>query len=454
MYEEYDEQGYSIRIEFDANGSYFGNSNQGRVFDVYNPDTLPINEENGMKIIKLIDPEDEIRGKANAHELERNAINGCFFAGWYTMTELLDEQGDVVKDESGNTVYVYDKWDFEKDTLEIDPKKEYTSEVPTLTLHAAWVKTPTVEVYDYDEKTGKEMLLGTYVIKSPANDKNAIITAPYLDLAKGEYNFATLKDTYKWQERFTSEENGQVITSFFEGLYLDKSMQQSIGAQYTHPYEYNEENATMKNEVLKLYVNYETMAGDWYKIYSAKQLVNNAKADGNYEIMADLTFDSLTMWPNVFRNNEFTGTIKGNGRTISNVSIESTNGQYFGMFKTISADAKIENVAFDGITAQINKSYRNPGGRYAVFAATIQDGFKFENVTFENAVLEISASANSIVTADFEIGFVCADGYTNDLGVSLDGFTVRAITTDYDFYDLAIDVNENDVEVTFTSKSE
>ena len=439
IYNDYDEQGYSIRIEFDANGSFFGNSNQVRVFDMYNLDELPTNEA-GMKVIKIVNPEDISRGKENAYELQRKAKPGYFFAGWYT-------EMTAKKDENGNTYYEYNgKWDFENGVLEIDPNKEYTASKPTLTLHAAWVKIPTIEIYDGETSIGK------IDITNPANTSNAVITTPYIDLAKGEYNFGIIKSLLS--ERIVTGEDTKV-TSFYEGLYLDKELTEKLGETYTHPYEYDEQTATIKNEVLKLYVNYEEMDGEWYRIYSAKQLANNAKADGNYVLMSDITFDGLTAWPNVFRNNVFTGSIVGNGYTISNVNIESTSGQYFGMFKSISASAKIENVSFDGITAKLERAYRNPGGRYAVFAATIEDGFKFENVSFTNVDFQISDSAIVIVTADYEIGFICADGYSENLGVSLDGFTASVYVTEpASAYDLTITVNGNQVEIEFQEKLE
>lgn len=441
IYDSYDEQGYSIRIEFDANGSFFGNSNQVRVFDVYSLDELPTDEQTGMKLIKIISPEDQtLRGKENAYELDRKVVSGYFFAGWYT-------EKTAKKDENGNTYYEYSgKWDFENGVLEIDPEKEYTAKAPTLTLHAAWVKTPTVEIYD------GETSLGKIEISNPANLNNAVIKTPYVDLAKGEYNFGIAKSLLS--ERIVTGEESKV-TSLYEGLYLDSELTEKLGETYTHPYEYDEATATIKNEVLKLYVNYEEKAGEWYRIYSAKQLVNNAKADGNYEIMADLEFDGLTAWPNVFRNNTFTGSIIGNGHTISNVNIESTSGQYFGMFKSISKDAKIENVSFDGITAKLERAYRNPGGRYAVFAATIEDGFKFEGVSFANVELQISDSAIVIVTADYEIGFICADGYSDDLGVSLDGFTASVYVTEpSSAYNLVITQEGNQVGIEFQEKLE
>ena len=452
-YERYDDEGYNVTVKYDANGSYFGNAGQLYVTDTYNIKDSALNS-NGNKEILLVDPENEIRGKANVQEIARAAMPGYFFAGWYTGKTELKVNGEVVKDDKNNTVYVYSgKWDFSK-KYEIDPNKDYSASEPVVTLYAAWVRTPSVEIYNGEE------LVATYEIKNPTLGSNSIITAPYLDLKKGEYNFGTLKDAlasgttnrYSWVERFV--ENG--TTNFFEGLYLDSTLETKMSEKYTHPYDYDAQTAQIDNLTLKLYINYESKAGEWYRVYSAAQLANNAKPDGNYELMADIEFSALTPWPNTFKNNDFTGTIEGNGHKMSNISIESTSGQYFGMFKSITKDAKIQNVSLENITAVIDRTYRNPGARYGIIAAIIEDGFKFDNVSVTNATLNISASSVAIITADYEVGLICAEGYSEDLGLDLDQFSYKSIETEYDLYTLNIEKkpDENGLSLEFVAKEQ
>lgn len=446
-YDDYDKSGYNVTIKYDANGSYFGNAGQLYVTDTYSQESLKVNEDGKIEIM-LVNPEDEVRGKANAQEIARAAMPGYSFAGWYSeRKEAIDENGNVRKDDKGNTVYIYGgKWNFDGTYL-LD-NKDYTASEPAVTFYAAWVRNPSVEIYD------GENLVATYEIKNPMLGKNSIISAPYLDLKKGEYNFGTLKDAYaagttskySWVERYV--ENGK--TYFFDGLYLDEERQNQISADQKLAFVYDEATATIKYPETKLYISYEEKAGDWYRIYSAKQLVNNAKADGNYEIMADLEFDALTAWPRVFTNNDFSGTIEGNGFKISGVSLETTtNSQYLGMFKSITKDAKIENVTFDGISALIDKAYRTPGARYAVVASSIDDGFKFENVEFTNVVLKIAASSAIQYSPEYEIGLICTDGYTEELGASLDGFSFEVVTSELDSYTLVITQNANSLELVF-----
>ncbi len=453
VYGEYDKSGYNITVKYDANGSYFGNAGQLYVTDTYSQESLKVNKDGKLEL-PLIDPEDSVRGKANAQEIARSAMPGYSFAGWYSeRTEKTDEQGNVVKDDKGNTVYIYSgKWSFDGKYL-LDAK-DYTASEPAITFYAAWVRNPSVEIYD------GENLVATYEIKNPMLGKNSIISAPYLDLKKGEYNFGTLKDAvsagtagkYAWTERFVNEDG--TLTSFFEGLYLDPEFNNKIDSEQKHTYTYAEATASIDNLKMKLYIKYEEVSGEWYRIYSAKQLVNNAKVDGNYEIMADLQFEALTPWPRVFTNNDFSGTIQGNNFKISGVSIESnSNSQYFGMFKSISKDAKIENVTFDGATATITKSvFIKPGARYALFAAAIEEGCSFTNVEFTNATLKIAAAAYAMVTADYEVGLICADGYHDGLGISLDGFSFEVVTSELDNQTLVITQNGNSLELVFEAK--
>ena len=229
-----------------------------------------------------------------------------------------------------------------------------------------------------------------------------------------------------------------------------------MSEKYTHPYDYDAQTAQIDNLTLKLYINYESKAGEWYRVYSAAQLANNAKPDGNYELMADIEFSALTPWPNTFKNNDFTGTIEGNGHKMSNISIESTSGQYFGMFKSITKDAKIQNVSLENITAIIDRTYRNPGARYGIIAAIIEDGFKFDNVSVTNATLNISASSVAIITADYEVGLICAEGYSEDLGLDLDQFSYKSIETEYDLYTLNIEKkpDENGLSLEFVANEQ
>ncbi|MBQ8545494.1 MAG: hypothetical protein IJ437_00960 [Clostridia bacterium] len=465
VYDEYNEDGYKVTIRYDANGGFFGNAGQLYVNDTYNIGKVRINE-NGMKEIKLVDLNDPSRGKANMYPLDTASNTGYFHAGWYTeKTAMTDENGKAIKDDLGNVVYSYSgKIEFPQ-IIEIDPTKKYSADEPAITVYAAWVRCPRVEVYE--KVKGVDTLIGTYEITKPLSTNGNKIIMPEIDSETGYLKFNTLAAVSDWQEREVVDtvamtENGSTtikVTKYFDGFYIDSARQNKASGTYTFPFVYDSETATIQNDTLKLYTKYEEKIGEWFKIYTASQLDDNASADGNYEIMADLEFTERITWPNAFKNNEFTGVIKGNGHTISNIQIKSTNGQYFAMFGGISEDAVIENITFDNVSATIDKTYRYPGGRYALFAAVIardEDGARkpFKNVSLTNATLNICASSYAIETQDYEVALLCAEGYGEDLGIDISDISYNVIAEEYDIHNLIItkDADGNKLILVFEQK--
>ena len=469
FYKEYNDDGYTVSVKFDANGSYFGSSGNLFATDTYSLSQLKLNE-NGMKELYIVKPEESIRGEENKLEIERAAKSGYFFAGWYTeMTEAKDSYGNVLKDDKGNTVYNYSGyWDFSK-PYEIDPSpsEPYTAEEPVVTLYAAWVRQPSVEIYDIID--GEEKLVAIYEIKNATLEGNNVIKLPAWSTKNQKYEFGTLTEAivpktdggttekYQWNlSSFTQNESGAITsTVFFDSLCLDSERQNKLtGESYIHPFVYHAESATMENPTLKLYISNQEKSGEWYRAYNAKEFISAAGRDCQIEVMQDLQFSALVAWPNVFRNNEFEGTILGNGHKISGVTINSTSGATFGMFKSIKKDAVIKDLTFENTTASIKNVYIKPGGRYAIVASSIEDGFKFDNVSFENMKLQIHASASSIVTQDYEVGLVCADGYSESLGVDISKFNFEVITEEADIFTLNItqDVDKNRLLLEFVAK--
>ena len=82
-YDEYGESGYNITVKYDANGSYFANAGQLYVTDTYSQESLKVNADGKLEL-PLVNPEDQIRGNGNAHQIARSAMPGYSFAGWYS----------------------------------------------------------------------------------------------------------------------------------------------------------------------------------------------------------------------------------------------------------------------------------------------------------------------------------------------------------------------------------
>ena len=366
-YRTNDAEGYNISIKFDANGGFF-TTNTAVIVDSYNLADLP-KDSNGDAQIALLSPDDSRRGK----EAFTAVKNGYFLAGWYTQ-----------KTEEGYA----NKWDFENSTYSVKADGDYTASEPILTLYAAWV--PLFEIEIYDLNTGAKVNSTSI---SPMEVDMAHIQLPSWDEKTGSVLMGKFPkyDGYTWGD-----------------VYLDAEGTQKVeGAEIAHPGKLNEENATAENATMKLYVDY--MEGEWFHITTAKQLVSNASLSGNYILDADLDFTDQ-IWPTAFMHGNFTGTIIGNGHTISNVTITQTSNSKVntGLFGQLTEDASISDVTFENTTLIIEGGTRIPGASFGLLAGTVSDNAALSNLAIDGKV-QIAADAY-FGTDDYVIGLLCGSG--------------------------------------------
>jgi hypothetical protein len=205
--------------------------------------------------------------------------------------------------------------------------------------------------------------------------------------------------------------------------------------------EWDEETATSKTPVIKLYTEWEE--GKRYKIYKAEDLIANADLNGHYEIYSNLYFTDKD-WPKAFQNGEFNGTIIGNGKKISNVSIESatTNRLANGLFASIGKDAVIENIAFENITHTIDVAAVKPGTSFGLFAASVADGASFSKVTVSGKLL-IGDNCASLVDSDVSISKLVVSGNTSGITANI---TVEKKNEADNSFDLVVD-GDGDVTI-------
>jgi len=216
-YKDYDKQGYSVSIKYDANGGIF-TTNTSVLVDTYNLDTLP--SEDGKKIITLLDPNSPVRG----NQAYLAAKVGYHLAGWYTeRTELTDENGEVIG-------YTYSgKWDFEASKYAVDPDANYNPARPILTLYAAWVPAFSCEFYSVDD-SGALTLIDTKEINPVEGSE---ITLPAFDEEAGAFEIdGILYDLY-----YTESCSGTKIS----------------GTAISHMGFFNSADATVENPVMKIY---------------------------------------------------------------------------------------------------------------------------------------------------------------------------------------------------------
>lgn len=374
-YEINNEDNYTVSVRYDANGGTF-TTNTSVIVDSYDASAAKADSK-GIAEIPLRAPDDESR-KNDAFTASKK---DHFLAGWYT-------ERTESKNADGETVYTYSgKWDFENDRLSVDTSKEYSADEPVITLYAAWI--PLFEIKFHDIESGE--YLNSYVFDPTVTDE---IKLPAWDTETGAmemYEFPE-RDGYTFDKAYYDEEG----TTLAEGELID----------HTGVIDY--ETGTAENYVMDLYVTWTE--GEWYRIHTAEQFLENASVNGHYDILADLDFEGEN-WPTSFMYNNFAGHINGNGHTIKNVEVTQTNNSKVnaGLFGNLTENAILTDITFENITFTIKAGTRVVGTSYGLFAGTISADATLNNVTLKNSTLQVDSSCY-FGASDYSIGMVCGMG--------------------------------------------
>ena len=391
QYDVLDEEGATVSVRFDANGGMFAGTNGVTVVDVFDISTYAT-DANGNALIPLLEPDNDKRDH-NAFEISRT---GHSLAGWFYET--------TVTDENGNSTVVNKRWDFANDKLVLDTSKTYSSSDPVLTLTAVWIPYVTFEYY------ADGALLGT--------TQSTYIEQPEWDLTTGRLNYNNF-----------IENKGKT----FVAAYLDEAMTQPMPARVEGEFDY--ENGVSLTPVIKIYTTWKD--GEWFKISNVSQLSKNASAKGCYELLADLDFSS-SFWPAAFTNNTFSGTIVGNGHTISGISTVAaiTRGgdiNHGAIFGGLAAEASITGVNFSNITYTIKSAAKAASVNFGLFAGS-NGGATLTDITVTSSKLIIAESfgedfSHKISTDSFKVGLLFADGDT-DIDYSGVSYEIAASSAD------------------------
>ncbi len=412
-YQINDSENYTVSIKYDANGGSF-TTNTSVIVDTYSLSDLPVGA-NGKAQVALITPDDPARGKTNAFPAVKS---GYFLTGWYaTRTE-------TGVDDAGNPVYAYaDKWDFENGLLELDVNGTYSAEEPQLTLYAAWAPMLQVEFC----QVGSDEVLSTYAF-APTEGTELAVPAWNTETGAIEmYKFPVL--------------DGHT----FEGAFLDKDGKQPItGSSIAHPGVVDEATGAVENGSLRLYVSY--IPGNWYHIYNVDQFVKNANINNSLEIHADLDFTDK-IWPSNLMTGSYTGTIHGNGHTLSNITIShrDTKRLNAGLFGRVDSGAVIEDVVFENVSFTIAKGVMNSGTSYGLLAGSVADGAQLSGVKILSGTIYIDSDCY-FADVDYAIGLVCGMGEYGDIdysGISClpSGNAPEKVTIAIDGNAVTVDIN-------------
>lgn len=383
IYKENDRLGYNVSVKFDACGGSFASGNTPVIVDSFNVSEMTANGE-GKVEIPLLSPE----GRTNV-----NIQNtGHFLIGWYAQ-----------RTDNGDGTYTYAQpWDFEKDRLTVDAGAKHNASEPVLTLYAAWAPEYKVEFYDAASKT----LLGEYKFNPTAGVE---LKLPYWDAQTG---------TQKME--IVPARSGYT----FVGISFDEVGLKPVTGEYvTHPGTVNYENGTSENSTLKLYTTWTQ--GQWYQISTAEQFADNFSLTGCYDIQADLDFTDV-IWPTAAMHGTFTGQIRGNGHTFSNISLEQTNTNkvHTGLFGNLADKSAVSDLTLDHVTLTIKKGSRLNGVAYGLLTGNLSTQAYLENVSIQESRIVIDSGCY-LAEDSYVIGLICGMG-----SCDLDDSGVACVTDD------------------------
>ncbi len=401
-YEINDTQNYTVSVKYDANGGFF-TTNTFVMVDSYDISALPVDGD-GNAQLALIAPDHTARG----NDAFAAVNNGYFLAGWYAQ-----------RIDNGDGTYTYaDKWDFDADRLPVAAGAAHTSGQPVLTLYAAWV--PLFQVEFCDRATGD--VLGTYTFDPSLNEQ---IRLPAWDKATGT---------------IAMNDFPAVAGRTFEAAWYDKAGKQAVDTDtVSHPGTVDYATGTAQNGTMQLYVDY--MDGEWYHIYSVEQFVKNANLAGSYVLHTDLDFTDA-IWPTAFMYGNYTGTIQGNGHTISNVQVIQTNNSKAnaGLFGRLAETSRLEDVTFENATLTIQSGTRVAGTTFGLLAGTVADGAVLQNVAIPSGAVNIDSTRCYFGADDYVIGLIC--GFGDAQGIDAAGISCAVVGDNPDTMQVEVDGNE------------
>ena len=195
----------------------------------------------------------------------------------------------------------------------------------------------------------------------------------------------------------------------YEAAYLDAAGTQPLtGATFTHPGTVDSATGAAQNGVMDIYLDWTE--GQWYHIYSLEQFKDNASVAGSYVLHTDLDFEG-EIWPSSLMYGNFSGTIEGNGHTISNVSFAQTNNSKVnaGLFGYLTEKAAIRDVTFRNITFTIESGTRVAGTSYGLLAGSVAAEAEVSGVSILESRLVVDSTCYFGVD-DYVIGLVCGMG--------------------------------------------
>lgn len=468
--------GVNVVVHYDKNGGIFADKENQIFTDAFKYSDV----ENGG--VRLLAPGDQARGDRNATNSTASR-SGYDLVGWYRNVTLrvddagnplddegnlchirravTDDKGNPVLDDEGNAVYELVSeagkpqaqmfsglWDFSPDGDVLrkedlgEPEEEYGDgkTVYSFTLYAAWAPRYSYDFYVQDEAGSWQKYAS--VTKPVTLDSIAV---PVWDAATGKIDYDSVpvysveEDPEAGIEKQDFSLTGIYADAELKHPYADGNLLRVYESRIPHYGVTDVETGTSVNSVCRIYTTWRK--GTWFRVSTAAQLVDNATGGACFEILADLDCSQIVGWP--YSNLAYSGTIEGNGHTISNISANQSNANdqivYGGVFGSITEKAYFHNVHFENVTLTVAAGARaSKNATYGLLAGAISENAtaaNFENMTItgnlavggENliAIAKYPAGGESITT--FTVGILCGNLFGNALvalGIPTENITV------------------------------
>lgn len=234
VYDAFAEDGYTVKIRFDAGGAFVNDTQNVEIVEVYSENDT-VTGSDGKTGIKLLEPTDSLRGDAAFKLAKVDGNYNCFQIGWYReRTPVLDSLGNpldafgVPTSESKRApAYTYSgKWDFKNDLVTSDDLTD-----GEMTLYAAWAPFFTYEFYSENE-------LGEF--EKIASKQKLTLKIPTVSASTGR---VSMNDFPKV--------NGKVFAS----AYLDEALTEQVSEDIDGREVFvNYENGTVTQTAVKIYI--------------------------------------------------------------------------------------------------------------------------------------------------------------------------------------------------------
>lgn len=322
VYDKLAEDGYTVKVIFDAGGAVVNETQNVTIVEVFNENDV-VTTPDGKTGIKLLSPDDSARGDGTFKLAMSDGENNYFSPGWYRERTLrvdgngqpLDAYGIPTATSGREQAYVYSgRWDFENDV--VDPASLENGE---MTLYAAWVPFITYEIYADNGEGDFEL------IKS---------------VKKIDFTFPTWN---KSSGKLTTNDMPKIDGKTFAAAYLDGQMTQLAEGMIDGDVSFvDSENGTALASTVKIYTTW--MEGSWLKIFDAEQFIDEMQddPDGQYILGADICFEDVD-WQNALSDVTFTGELNGDGYALcfgESVTLDSV----YDIFGVAGEDADIYSV--------------------------------------------------------------------------------------------------------------